>query len=201
MDEIVEYTPSYPWERQADEDWKHYEWFCKWRDSIAKERRVTVFSRAVGSTPSTIKRVMEKNAWEKRLTAYKLRLLEEKEELDVVEREEMYKRHSSLSMKLQEKLEEAIDNIDATDLTPKDIVSWLDIAVKVDRLSRGESTQNISEKKNIDVNVSQKQALVKDPASAEMACALLEQLTLGQKVDENQYKLLLEKKEENAESR
>lgn len=193
-DDIIEYVPSYVWERQPDEDWKHFEWFCRWRDSSAKDRRITIFARSIGSTPVTVKKYMELHAWEKRFDAYKLKLAEEKQELDSIEREEMCKRHSLLSMKLQDKLNEAIDNIEAEDLTAKDIVAWLDIAVKVDRLSRGQSTENISEQKKIDVTFTHKEALVKDPKSADMACTLLEQLTLGQKVDENQYARMLEHK-------
>jgi hypothetical protein len=195
-EEIIEYVPSYPWERQKDEDWKHYEWFCKWRDSTPKERRITIFSRAVGSSPVTIKKVMEANVWVKRFEAYKIKLLEEKQELDAVEREDMCMRHSALSIKLQEKLNEAIDNIDAATLSPKDIVSWLDVAVKVERLSKGESTKNIEEKRKVDVTVAGKSNIVDDPQKADMACALLEQLTLGKPIDQNQYNKLLENKNE-----
>lgn len=195
-DELVEYVPSYPWERQKDEDWKHYEWFCKWRDSMAKDRRITIFSRAVGSSPATVKKVMEKNCWVKRFDAYKLKLLEEKQELDAVEREDMCMRHAALSMKLQEKLNDAIDAIDSATLSPKDIVSWLDVAVKVERLSKGESTKNIEEKRKVDVNVSSRSSIIDDPNKADMACALLEQLTLGKPIDQNQYQKLLENKNE-----
>lgn len=181
-EDLEQYIPS-PWERQPSEEWKEYEWFCKWRDSLPGDRRITTFSRNINSSPSTIKRVMEKNHWDRRFSAYKQKIHEEKQELDEIDRQEMYKRHSSLSLQLQNKLTEAIDSVNPEEMSPRDIATWLDIAVKVDRLSKGESTSNVTENKNVSVNVQQQskqtQDTLRDPKAAELACSVLEQLTLG----------------------
>lgn len=195
-DDIELYAPA-PWERQSTEEWKEYEWFCKWRDSLPGDRRITTFSRNINSSPATVKKVMERNQWEKRFNLYRQKLQEEKNELDEIDRQEMYKRHASLSLQLQNKLVDAIDNINHEDLSPRDIATWLDIAVKVDRLSKGESTSNVTENKNVSVNVQQQakqtQDTLRDPKAAELACSVLEQLTLGH-TDTGKLKDMLEGK-------
>lgn len=198
-EDLEPYNPA-PWERQPHEEWRDYEWFCKWRSSLPADRRITTFAKAIGSSPSTIKRIMGKNDWEQRFSLYRQKLHEEKLELEEIDRQEMLKRHSSLALQLQHKLEDAIDNMDASRLNPRDIATWLDIAVKVDRLSRGESTSNIAENRKVDVNVQQQvkkaQETLSDAKSAELACSLLEQLALGN-TDIGKLQNIIEGQKEN----
>jgi hypothetical protein len=183
MSEDLEPYVPLPWERQPHEEWRDFEWFCKWRSSLPADRRITNFSKSVGSSPATVKSVMGKNNWEQRFSLYKQKLYEEKQELEELDRQEMLKRHCSLALQLQHKLEDAIENIESTRLNPRDIATWLDIAVKVDRLSRGEATANVAENRKVDVNIQQQakktQETLSDAKSAELACSLLEQLALG----------------------
>lgn len=174
----MEYIPS-PWERREDEGWREYDLFCKWREASPQNRRITVFARAIQSTPPTVKKMMLKYDWEQRLSAYLEFLEKERLEVMAIERREMYERHAGLAEKLQKKLSDAIDNIDPTDLSPKDITSWLDVSVKVERLSRGESTENIKLKDTTNRQQTSDK-VISNERTAELACAVLEQLCMGQ---------------------
>jgi len=84
---------------------------------------------------------MEKYNWVKRTKAYddyiekKTRAGKEKAILDMVER------HAKLAMAFQQRIAERIKVIDPSELSPSDMAKWLDIATKLERLSRGEPTE------------------------------------------------------------
>ena len=57
----------------------------------------------------------------------------------------MSARHADYSLQIQEKAIEALNFINPEELKPNDLIKWLDIAVKIERLSRGVSTENIKQ--------------------------------------------------------
>ena len=86
-------------------------------------------------------RWMEKYNWVKRTKAYddyierKKREEKEKAILDMAER------HAKLAMAFQQRIAERIKVIDPAELSPADMARWLDVATKLERLSRGEPTE------------------------------------------------------------
>ncbi|KYD28563.1 hypothetical protein B4109_3026 [Geobacillus stearothermophilus] len=53
----------------------------------------------------------------------------------------MAERHAKQAMMFQNKILERMRSLDPRELSPNDLIRWFDIAVKVERLSRGESTE------------------------------------------------------------
>lgn len=79
--------------------------------------------------------------WVNRAAAYddyidrKKREEKEKAILDMAER------HARLAMAFQQRVAERLREINPSELSPSDMAKWLDIATKLERLSRGEPTE------------------------------------------------------------
>lgn len=65
-------------------------------------------------------------------------------------RREMAVRHAGIAMMAQNKIIQRLNSLRPEDLSPRDCITWLDIAVKVERLSRGESTINVQQRIEIE---------------------------------------------------
>lgn len=66
-------------------------------------------------------------------------------EAQVAARQEMTDRHIKEAMMLQGKVLERLRTLKPNDLNPSDVAKWFDIAVKIERLARGESTENVNQ--------------------------------------------------------
>ena len=53
----------------------------------------------------------------------------------------MAERHAKLAMAFQQRVAQRLQQIDPAELSPSDMAKWLDIATKLERLSRGEPTE------------------------------------------------------------
>ena len=53
----------------------------------------------------------------------------------------MAERHAKLAMAFQQRVAQRLQEIDPAELSPADMARWLDIATKLERLSRGEPTE------------------------------------------------------------
>jgi len=131
------------WERQKDESSRAYAAFCVYRD-LGIERSLDKALATANKKPTNRRhwaRWMEKYNWVKRTKAYddyierKKREEKEKAILDMAER------HAKLAMAFQQRIAERIKVIDPSELSPSDMAKWLDIATKLERLSRGEPTE------------------------------------------------------------
>ncbi len=54
---------------------------------------------------------------------------------------EMAERHAKLAMAFQQRIAQRLQEIDPAELSPADMARWLDIATRLERLSRGEPTE------------------------------------------------------------
>jgi hypothetical protein len=179
---IVEYTPE-PWSRQLDEGWRDFEYFCAYRDATPGERRMSKIAARLGVDPNTISIISKKNKWKERIELYQEFLDKERREIMALKREVMYERHAALALQLQDKISEAVTQIEPSQLSPSDIAKWLDISVKVDNLAHGTPTEHVKDNKQVNVNVTKTNntaQVILDANSAEKACDLLEQLAFGQ---------------------
>ena len=131
------------WERQKDESNKAYHIFCIYRDmgpnrSLEKTREI--LGKSAGYT-RWMHTWSSKYDWVTRAQAYddyiekKKRKENEKKILD------MSDRHARLAVVLQQKIAQRLQEIDPSELSPADIARWLDVATKLERLSRGAPTE------------------------------------------------------------
>ena len=135
--------PAEPWERQPGENAKAFDAFCCYRDmppSIRSIRRVVEQKEA---SERTIKDWKKKYDWDHRAGAWddeldRQALLERMEDIA-----EMHKRHIRLSEKIIAKVEDAVDSIDADQIKPSEMARLIEVASKLERLSRGDSGEVI----------------------------------------------------------
>lgn len=134
---------SAPYERLDGESKQAFEAFTIYRD-MGLARSITKVAQKCTKNESLLKRWSSKYDWVERCKAYdqemdRLAILENEQQ-----RREMIKEHAAVARAMLEKVKAATETLDPKTLTPNEMAKWLDIAVKVERLSRGEST-DISE--------------------------------------------------------
>jgi len=129
-----------PWEKLSNETTKAYAAFCIYRD-LGSERRIDKVLAVTGKrNRSSLIKWSSKYNWVERVQAYDQYL----EELKRKEQEqaiiEMSRRHAELAVRMQDLIKARLEEIDVNALSPRDLATWLDIATKLERLSRGEPT-------------------------------------------------------------
>ena len=136
------------WERQKNESSKAYAAFCVYRD-LGPERSLEKVRQNLDK-PRTRKWLGDwsvKYNWVERAQAYddyiERKKREEKENAIL----EMAERHAKLAMAFQQRVAQRLQQIDPAELSPSDIAKWLDIATKLERLSRGEPNRISRDKK------------------------------------------------------
>ncbi len=132
-----------PWERQPGESAKAFAAFCAYRDMnphlrtqqrVANEKNISLSSIATWSvTYDWMKRV---EAWDDERDRQAMARYHE--ELD-----EMHRNHIRISKKVMDKVEEAIDNLEIEMVKPSDIPRLIEVAAKLERLSRGDSGEAV----------------------------------------------------------
>ncbi len=134
------------WERQPGESSKAYAVYCVYRD-LGPERSLEKAIQKLDKkrVKQTIWQWSSKYNWVARCQAYddyiERRKREEKEKAIL----EMAERHAKLAMAFQQRIAQRIQQIEPSELSPSDLAKWLDVATKLERLSRGEPTENVKQ--------------------------------------------------------
>lgn len=126
------------WERQPGESSKAYEAFCAYRD-YGPGRSLENVGRSLPKPRSRqwLSVWSSKYKWVDRVKAYddymeRLKRAEnEKAILDMVDR------HARLAVAFQQRIAQRLAEINPSELTPADMARWLEVAAKLERLSRG----------------------------------------------------------------
>jgi len=130
------------WERQKDESSKAYAAFCIYRDMGPDRSIEKVYEKRSRRGPlSRLKNWSVKHNWVERAKAYDDYLERKKREEKEKAILEMAERHARLAMAFQQRVAQRLQEIDPAELSPADMAKWLDIATKLERLSRGEPTE------------------------------------------------------------
>lgn len=136
------------WEREIGESAKAYYAFALYRDLGPKDRSMLKVAQLYANKKTLIslmKRWSRKWKWVERAQAYddhldRLARLESEAELV-----EMRKKHIVLATSLQAKAADRLKDLNPQDLTPKQMIRALVEGVKLERLSRGETTETIAQ--------------------------------------------------------
>lgn len=138
-----------PWERQERETPKAFEAFCVYRD-MGTDRSASKVANIVGKSFSLMQQWSQKNGWVDRAAAWddeQDRIKREAEQKAAVEAiKEMRKRHTKVAVKMINKADAALDEILAGEIKPADIPRIVDIATKLERISRGDVETVIEER-------------------------------------------------------
>lgn len=135
------------WERKKGETQQSFEAFTIYRD-MGPKRSLEKVSQKLGKSRSLMERWSRRHNWVERCRAYD-------EEMDRISREaleearrEMVERHAKTAMMFQQKILERMRNLNPAELSTSDMIKWFDIAVKIERLSRGEPRETEETVKN-----------------------------------------------------
>ena len=161
-------TPPEPWERQKNEGAEAFEAFSHYRD-LGSERSLVKVGQKLGKSQTLIERWSSNWNWVNRVNAWD-------DELDRQTREElakgiteMRKRHVGIAQAMLTKALKALKKIPEDDLTSQDIARMVDIASKLERLSRGEVTERTEGKQVVAGEVSLNQIDLSKITDAELA--------------------------------
>ena len=159
---ITASTDVEPWERQYKEGPQAFAAFAAYRDSGANGAKRSLQKTAQTLTKSdgtpyslgTLKEWSRKWRWQERVAAWD-------EEMDRQAREElakgitgMRKNHVGIAQAMLTKALKALQRIPEDELTAQDVARMVDIASKLERISRGEATERTEGKQTVAGEVS-----------------------------------------------
>ena len=168
------------WERQKDESNKAYHTFCIYRDlgpdrSLEKTREI--LGKSAGYT-RWMQTWSSKYDWVTRAQAYDDYIEGKKRKKNEKEILEMAERHVKVAKAFLLIIAQALQQIDPAQLSPSDMAKWLEVATKLERLSRGVPTEIGKQEvqgqvtKRYEYDITQK--IITDPEAAELADQLLQ---------------------------
>lgn len=137
-------TPE-PWERQPEETTKAFEAFCVYRD-LGTERSIAKTGRQLGKNRVTLEGWSSKYEWVKRVAAWDA-------EQDRIARQEQIKaikamrnRHAGMAKAMIVKAGRALQRIPEEEIKASDISRMIEVASKLERISRGDVGEVIEER-------------------------------------------------------
>jgi len=151
------------WERMEGENIRNYERFCAYRDmrykpprtgedgripdgalpepEIGKERSIRALARKLGIKRQSLEVISSKFRWVERCEAYDLYILRRMREKGEAEIMKMHETHALLAAQMIKKAFGRLLTLQDKDISAADLVRLVDVGVKIERLSRGESTE------------------------------------------------------------
>ena len=141
-------TPK-PWERQPEETTKAYEAFCEYRD-MGTQRSLSKVAAKLQKSETLMGRWSGSYDWVKR--AAKWDDEQERIEREIAQREQgkairdMRKRHADIASAMLIKAARALGRIPDDEIKPQDISRMVDVASKLERISRGDVGDVIEER-------------------------------------------------------
>lgn len=156
MTENKKASPNAPpklWERQEDESAQAFQGFATYRD-MGAERSLAKVARKLGKSKALMERWSTRWQWKVRVDAWD-------DELDRQSRQalakgitKMRKNHVTIAKAMLSKAFKALQNIPIDEMTSKDVSTMVDVATKLERISRGEVTERTEGKQTIAGEVS-----------------------------------------------
>ena len=134
-----------PWERQLNESPQAFEAFACYRD-MGASRSTAKVSRKLCKSVSLMNRWSSEYDWVKRVAAWdaeKDRVARESQLTDI---KEMRKRHAAIAKKMMDTADNALNNIRPDEVSTNEIARLVEIASKLERISRGDVGDVIEER-------------------------------------------------------
>lgn len=141
------------WDRQGQETARAYEWFCRYRDYGPERSLLKVCQKYTGNL-GLLKRWSAANNWVERTEAYDLHLEKQKR----FEREDEIlaaaRKHAKTANMILDRACARLESLDPEDLSPKDLLQYIDTAIKIEREALGiAAKQEISQVVHIENNL------------------------------------------------
>lgn len=134
-----------PWERQEGESTKAYEAFCIYRD-LGIQRSIAKVVSTLGKSKALLEGWSSKHGWVERAAQWDSEQdrVARQQQLDEIKK--MRKRHASIAGQMLIKAAEALQNLDPEEIKAQDVSRMVDVASKLERISRGDSETIIEER-------------------------------------------------------
>ncbi|WHH58296.1 hypothetical protein [Petroclostridium sp. X23] len=138
-----------PWERLPDETAKAFEAFAVYRD-LGPSRGIREVARRLDKSRTLIGEWSSKYGWVERALSWdaeqdRLNRLEQLEEI-----KKMKKRHADLATDMLAKAAKGLKNLSLKEMTAANITMMIDIAAKLERVSRGEPDSITEERRRVE---------------------------------------------------
>lgn len=128
------------WERQENESPQAFEAFAEYRN-MGNDRSLAKVAERLGKSTPLMERWSRTHRWVARVEAWT-------DEQDRQTRENlskgvtaMRKNHADIATAMLVKAAKALQRLPAEEMAPRDIATLVDVAAKLERLSRGEATE------------------------------------------------------------
>ena len=134
-----------PWERQLNETARAWEAFSMYRD-MGASRSIAKVARELGKNKVVLEKWSTEYDWVKRVAAWdaeKDRVARQAQLTDIIE---MRQRHAAIAKKMLDTADSALNNIRPDDVSTSEIARLVEIASKLERISRGDVGEVIEER-------------------------------------------------------
>lgn len=140
-----------PWERQENETPKQFEAFRIYRD-MGEERGVQKVADALSKSRTLMTRWKAANNWDERCMAWdnEQDRIARKEQIKSIKK--MRERHAKLAEAGLVKAAQALSKMNPEDFKPGDIPKFFEACSKLERISRGDTSEVIEERQGEAVN-------------------------------------------------
>ena len=145
-----------PWERQEDETPKQFEAFKVYRN-MGEERSLSKVSKQLSKSTALMARWSRSNNWVDRCVAWdneqdRLLAIEQRKEI-----KKMRKRHADVASAMIATAVKGLKQIQEhmEDVKPQDVARLVDVASKLERISRGDTSEVIEQRQGESVNAVQ----------------------------------------------
>lgn len=145
MAEKKEKTTEYPWERQPGEGVKPFEAFNTYM-LMGTERSLSKVANELNKSTTLMGRWSGQWRWVERAAAWDVEQekLARKDQIEAIKK--MRKRHAAIATQMLTKVTKKIQKMSEDELTPQDMKAWVETASKLERLSRGDTSEVIEER-------------------------------------------------------
>ena len=135
----------HPWEILDLETPANYAMFKIFRDTNPIDRNLRSLAKVFSVSPSTIHGVAGDFNWAARAAAWDYHIECARLELSEQYQLDMFKRHADVCVSLIEKVKLRLAKMRPDTLKPRDVAQWIDIATKIERLSRGVANESVAQ--------------------------------------------------------
>ena len=134
-----------PWERQLNESPQAFEAFACYRD-MGAARSLAKVSRELCKCKALMERWSKENDWVKRVAAWDAEKDRVARQTQLSDIKAMRERHASIAKKMLDTADSALANINPNDVSTNEIARLVEIASKLERISRGDVGDVIEER-------------------------------------------------------
>lgn len=145
------------WDRMPGESIQSYTYFCAYRDMIYSpatnpddipkldlihgKRSIRKIAEKLGKSRQTIGNLSSRFNWVIRCDAYDLYMLRRQRDRKEAKILKMQENHAAIAEQMQKRAMRRLLSLTDDDIDVGDMIRMIDIGVKIERLSRGESTE------------------------------------------------------------